>query len=60
MLEGVDPRAVEGTTLTQSLLLPDRAVPTRKSTSKLALAPTVSPLGVAVTSVTAPDGAPTV
>jgi hypothetical protein len=57
---GVDPREVEGTTLTQSELLPASAVGTVKLTSKLVEVSTFAPLGVATTLVTPPDGDPMV
>ena len=56
MLDGVDPRDVDGATLTQSELPPASAVPTVKLTSNPVDALVLTPLGEAVTPVTAPDG----
>ena len=60
MLDGVDPRDVDGATLTQSELPPASAVPTVKLTSNPVDALVLTPLGEAVTPVTAPDGEPMV
>jgi hypothetical protein len=60
MLLGVDPRAVEGTTFTQSEPLWDSAVGAVKLTVKFVLVSTLTPLGLVVTSVTPPVGEPIV
>jgi hypothetical protein len=60
MLDGVEPSGVEGTTFTQSALLPDKEGLTVKLTSKFVGDTTVAPLGDAVTLVTAGDGEPMV
>jgi hypothetical protein len=60
MFEGVDPRASEGTIVTQSLALPASDVPAVKLTAKFTEAPSPTLLGEATTLLTGPVGVPIV
>jgi hypothetical protein len=60
MLAGLEPSGVDGTTVTESYALPDRAGPTVKLTSKSVEADTGIAPGDAATSFTAPEGEPIV